>query len=320
MTVLLIVYSLPCSPYLHTLLRHSAGTSPSLLLRALSSSLLLLATWEAAHAIFATYATHPLAVSHYAPKPNQALLAGLADGDAYFQAFALQELAALSLTSEERRRAIFGEIKKDPSKGGAWNDVSRACLRVIGEELRRCKGRGVVAEESGAGVAGGGAKVTTQQSTSGLGRARVMEGDIFQPTKKTLLDKFTAAATAAPSANPTGATTAISTALLGSTGSAAVARVPQIFQTSAAEGARAVANAASAVAPEAVKQVAAKVHTLEERLGQFAPGRVREVLFAERVEHVVGVSVARPREVVWAVQGKRTSSSVAPDCISFRRG
>lgn len=280
--------------------------------------MLILTTWEAAHVVFATYATHPLLVSHYAPKPNQVLLAGLYDQDGYFQAFALHELAALTLTSEERRRAIFSEIKKDASKGGAWSDISRACLKVVGEELQRCKGRGVIASGTSATTSGGSSTAAKQQSSSGLGRARVMEGDIFQPTKKTLLDKFTAAATPAPAsaASSSAASTAISTALLGSAGSAAVARVPSIFQTSAAEGAKVVANAANAVAPEAVKSVAAKVHSLEDKLGQFAPARVREVLFAERAEYAVGVAVARPREVVWAVQGE---SSPWP-CEMIRKG
>lgn len=299
-------------PYLHTLLRHSAATSPSLLLRALSSSFLILATWEAAHVIFATYATHPLQVSHYAPKPNQALLAGLYDADAYFQTFAFQELASVTLTSEARRKSIFSEIKKDASKGGAWSDISRACLKLVGEELQRAKGRGVMAPAEASTATGSRASTSSkQQSSSGLPAVAVMEGDIFQPTKKTLLDTLTAAATPAAASKPTGASSAVSTALLGPAGSAAVARVPSILQTSAARGAEAVKSAAEAVAPEAVKKATAKVHSLEGRLGQLAPAKVREVLFSERAGCVVGVGVARQREVIWAVQGKHKAPSCA---------
>jgi len=299
-----------CRPYLHTLLRHSVATSPSLILRAVASSALLLAVWETAHVVFDVYATHPLSVSHYAPKPNQALLSGLYAADPYFQQFAFQELAAVTLTNEARRKTIFSEIKKDASKGGAWYDISRACLKLIGEELQRAKGRGVIAPQmADASAAGTGSALARQKSSSQLGAVSVIEGNVFQPTKKTLLDTLTAAANPA---QPSASSSAVSTALLGSAGSAAVARVPSIFQTSAASGAAAVASAASAVAPEAAKKVAAQVHTLEDRLGQFAPGHVKKFLFEDRAEYAVRVSVARPREVVWAVQGKSTAST--PGC------
>lgn len=103
----------------------------------------------------------PITVSQFSPSPNQALLSGLRSSDPYYQVryppfshlkavltlpiaqqFAYLELASLTLTDSGRRQAIFKDVKPGSSTAGAWNEISRECLVMIGTELQRAKGRG----------------------------------------------------------------------------------------------------------------------------------------------------------------------------------
>lgn len=59
------------------------------------------------------------------------------------QHFAFLELSTLTLTNPERRKAVFADLKQDSAKG-AWSEISRECLKLIGTELQRAKGRGSV--------------------------------------------------------------------------------------------------------------------------------------------------------------------------------
>lgn len=103
-----------------------------------------------------------MSVSQFASNPNQALLSGLRSSDPYFkvrpslhtgtetraradpcmQSFAFLELSLLTLTDPARRQAIFKDVKPGSVTGGAWAEISRECLLLIGTELQRAKGRG----------------------------------------------------------------------------------------------------------------------------------------------------------------------------------
>lgn len=58
------------------------------------------------------------------------------------QQFAFLELSLLTLTEPSRREAIFKDVKPGSVSGGAWAEVSRECLLLIGTELQRAKGKG----------------------------------------------------------------------------------------------------------------------------------------------------------------------------------
>lgn len=64
------------------------------------------------------------------------------------QYFAFLELATLSAEDAARRKSIFVDIKTEGGTGGAWHDLSRECLKLIGTELQRAKGRGVLPRTS----------------------------------------------------------------------------------------------------------------------------------------------------------------------------
>lgn len=58
------------------------------------------------------------------------------------QSFAFLELSLLTLTDPARRQAIFKDVKPGSASAGAWAEISRECLLLIGTELQRAKGRG----------------------------------------------------------------------------------------------------------------------------------------------------------------------------------
>lgn len=279
------------------MIRHSVATSPSLLLRALASTALTLTIWEAAHVCFEVYATQTMTVSQFAPKPNQTLLSGLYSPDAYFQQFAFLELATLTLTNADRRKSIFTEIKKDGAKGGAWYDISRACLKLTGEELQRAKGRGTMPAEAVDGGASSASAPSHQPSTSSLRSIEVKQEDVFKPVKKTFLDNLTASGAPAPAAagkTTSGASTAVATS---SSGSTATSRVPAIFQTSSGKETSSTTTSSKAATKPAAKQL-----TLEQRLSQWAPQAVKTALFERWAGYDVQLCVVRHREVIWATQ------------------
>merc|ERR1711939_1134212 len=93
------------------------------------------------------------AAPHAAPSSrcrpeNEALVAGLCDPEPYYSQLAYLELANISLTSPERRKSLFTDVRV--LEGGstaaavrtsaAWYDVSRACLRLIGSQMHVAQG------------------------------------------------------------------------------------------------------------------------------------------------------------------------------------
>ena len=104
----------------------------------------------------------PMTVSQFGSKPNQVLLSGLRSSDPYYQVrtrhwyfyvrespltllaqqFAFIELSTLTLRDASRRQAIYKDVKPGSATGGAWEEISRECLLLLGTELQRVKGRG----------------------------------------------------------------------------------------------------------------------------------------------------------------------------------
>lgn len=106
-----------------------------------------------------------MTVSQFGSKPNQVLLSGLRSADPYYQVrtrnqylqrnkptlemltpraqqFAFIELSTLTLRDASRRQAIYKDVKPGSATGGAWEEISRECLLLLGTELQRVKGRG----------------------------------------------------------------------------------------------------------------------------------------------------------------------------------
>ncbi|ORY72611.1 nucleoporin protein Ndc1-Nup [Leucosporidium creatinivorum] len=270
-------------PYLYTMLRSNAAYSFTLIARSLASSFLIFVVWEAAHVCFEVYATHPASVSHFSSNPNQCLISGLRSDDSYFQHFAYLELSTLTLTNPERRKNIFTDIKPDSARG-AWAEISRESLKLVGTELQRAKGRGrVAAPPSAAAAPLAGAPSSPSSSPS----VAIRNENVFKPTKKTFLD--TLAASSTPSAAPSAVSSAISSSV-----SAATSRVPSIFQTGGSDVPTSAAPAPVATAVQAVVG-------FEEKLASWIPSAWSGSLFTRRPELVVGACVARRREVIWAI-------------------
>ncbi|GAA5963037.1 hypothetical protein JCM21900_002318 [Sporobolomyces salmonicolor] len=292
-------------PHLYSMMRHNGAYSITLAARALSSSLLHFLAWEAAHVCFEVYATQPMSVSQFSPNPNQCLLSGLRSSEPYYQQFAYLELAILTLTDSTRRQAIFKDVKPGSSIRGAWSEISRECLLVIGTELQRAKGRGK-SPSSSAGPYPSPASQTMEQQSS-ANRVPVKTGNVFVPTKPGLFDKLATAAvssTPSPSAPSPAAqkvTSAISSAVA-STQSAISARVPSILQSGGASSSSgpngSQAPAAPAMHPEDVPQVLG----VEQRLATWVPAAWRAKVFAVVPEYKVGSCVPRKRETVCAIQ------------------
>ncbi|GAA5919791.1 hypothetical protein JCM1841_005864 [Sporobolomyces salmonicolor] len=287
-------------PHLYSMMRHNGAYSVTLAARALSSSLLHFLAWEAAHVCFEVYATQPMSVSQFSPNPNQCLLSGLRSSEPYYQQFAYLELAILTLTDSTRRQAIFKDVKPGSSIRGAWSEISRECLLVIGTELQRAKGRGK-SPSSSAGPYPSPVSQTMEQQSS-ANRVPVKTGNVFVPTKSGLFDKLaTAAVSSAPSPAAQKVTSAVSSAVA-STQSAISARVPSILQSGGASSSSgpngSQAPAAPAMHPEDVPQVLG----VEQRLATWVPAARRAKVFAVVPEYKVGSCVPRRRETVCAIQ------------------
>ncbi|CEQ39790.1 SPOSA6832_01337 [Sporobolomyces salmonicolor] len=331
-------------PHLYSMMRHNGAYSVTLAARALSSSLLHFLAWEAAHVCFEVYATQPMSVSQFSPNPNQCLLSGLRSSEPYYQVdlsrpatrrrghsltgslhslqqFAYLELAILTLTDSTRRQAIFKDVKPGSSIRGAWSEISRECLLVIGTELQRAKGRGkspcelvlssssnrrahsdpIRRAASSAGPYPSPVSQTMEQQSS-ANRVPVKTGNVFVPTKSGLFDKLaTAAVSSAPSPAAQKVTSAVSSAVA-STQSAISARVPSILQSGGASSSSgpngSQAPAAPAMHPEDVPQVLG----VEQRLATWVPAARRAKVFAVVPEYKVGSCVPRRRETVCAIQ------------------
>ncbi|GAA6012974.1 hypothetical protein JCM8202_002972 [Rhodotorula sphaerocarpa] len=301
------------------MMRHNGSYSITLAARAFSSAFFVFLLFEATHVLFEVYATQPMSVSQFGSNSNQVLLSGLRSSAPYFQQFAYLELATLTLRDRARREAIFRDVRPGSASGGAWAEISRECLLLLGTELQRAKGRGRV--PSSGPTASASAAQQPQQQQHGSNRAPVKVGDVFQQPRPTLLDKFAAAAAnssstafgsspAAQSASrsitqPTAqhAQQAVSSAV--STTSAAASRVPSVLQsskvvpTAVGDAAAAVGDAAkSAPAPAAVADVIGVEHTV----ARFVPSFVRARVFDVSVEYRVRNCVRRRHEVVCAIQ------------------
>ncbi|GAA5885250.1 hypothetical protein JCM6882_009539 [Rhodosporidiobolus microsporus] len=304
-------------PYLWSMMRYNGAYSLTLAARALSFATMHFLLWEATHVCFEVYATQPMTVSQFAPNPNQALLSGLRSTDAYYQQFAYLELTRLTLTDPKRREALFKDVKPGSAVGGAWNEISRECLVLIGTELQRAKGRGSLPKPStpsGPSISSTSSFQPTQPSPN---RAPVKNENVFLSTKPTFFDKLASAAAASgPSslgASPAGkavapavkdATQAVSTAV--SAASSAVSRVPSILQASSLSGSSSAISQSDEQSPagaaDAQPMQAGQTVGFEQRVAKFLPAQVRTVLFAVGMQSRAGKCVPRRRETVCAVQ------------------
>ncbi|GAA5822909.1 hypothetical protein JCM11251_004420 [Rhodosporidiobolus azoricus] len=312
-------------PYLWSMMRFNGAYSITLAARALSFATLHFLLWEATNVCFEVYATHPMTVSQFGSHPNQALLSGLRSKDSYYQQFAYLELARLTLTDPKRREAIFRDVKPGSAVGGAWNELSRECLLLIGTELQRAKGRGSLPKPAQSPASSSSApSFSQQQRQSSPNRAPVKNEPIFLSTKPTFFDKLASAAVSSGSptlgASPAGqavssalhgptakeATQAVSTALAAT--SSVVSRVPSILQgsslasdASSQEGEQkngSAATSANELQPEQVPQV----FGVEQRIARFVPAQLRTKLFAVGMENRARRCVPKRRVTVCAIQ------------------
>ncbi|KAM0753926.1 hypothetical protein T439DRAFT_298370 [Meredithblackwellia eburnea MCA 4105] len=281
-------------PALYSLVKRNDAISLSLPLRALASSFLTMTVWEVAHLCFDVYATQQMVVSQFAPKPNQCLISGLRAEDSYFQHFAYLELSVLSLTDAARRKSIFTEIGKEGAMTGAWNDISREALKLVGTELLRANGKGNVPNPSTA-LSPSTVQATPSKLISG---SPIKNENVFRPAKKTFIDSLLSApSSASTTPKPAAASSAIS-----ASSSITTSRVPSIFQTSQTS-----AVSASVATTPGKLAGSAKSTPLEARILQKIPKAWRTSvileIFAPNTALIVGRCVARRREVVWAVEG-----------------
>ncbi|KAK4058802.1 hypothetical protein OIO90_000248 [Microbotryomycetes sp. JL221] len=301
-------------PHLYSMLRHNSLFSITLIVRSLASSAFLFAVWDVTNCCFEVYATQALLVSSFSSRPNQALIVGLRSSDAYYQHFAFSELATLSLTNPQRRKAIFTDIKADVSKG-AWADIATECLRVIGQELQRAKRKGQSERSSSSpqGTLSSSNRVNSSTSTqTGFNHhnATVKREDIFQPVKKTFFDKLASStndkivpSNGTATSKAPGVSSAVSSSV-----SAVSSRVPSILQASQKEqgttqdqqSTSASTTAQNDKAP--VATVVRNVENLEQTLSSWVPRHWRGFLFSTNVKLVVASCVARNQMVVWAIE------------------
>ncbi|GAA5984691.1 hypothetical protein JCM11641_004564 [Rhodosporidiobolus odoratus] len=301
-------------PHLWSMMRYNGAYSVTLAARALSSTLLHFLVWEAAHVCFEVYATQPMTVSQFGSNPNQSLLSGLRSQDAYYQHFAYLELALLTLTDSTRRQAIFKDVKPGSTTAGAWNEISRECLLLIGTELQRAKGRGALPRPAAASSASG--YSGQQEQNESPNRTAVRNEDVFLRARPSFFDKLASTAVSsspstlgsspaaqalvAASRGPAAeeAKQAVSTAVAAT--SSAISRVPSILQSSSLVPSSLISDKPSvpAILPDDV----APVVGFEQKVAKFVPGVWRNKLFAIRMESRAGRCVPRRREVVRAVQ------------------
>ncbi|SCV69567.1 BQ2448_2587 [Microbotryum intermedium] len=320
-------------PYLYSLLKHNAAFSLTLASRSLMSSLLILGVWEAANVCFDVYASQvspswtegssPINISHFAISPNQCLLSGLRSTDLYYQVslicrqtvgiwalvltgwcwvrsqqFAFLELENITLTSPERRKAIFTDIKPDNARGGAWAEISRECLLLIGKELQRAKGRGKLPSPP---PTKSNASASTSTSSHSGSSVPVRNENVFQPTKKTFLDTL---AGSASTPAPTAKSSAVSTSSSSSTST--TSRVPSIFQTptnTSSSSMYSVGTSVASAGTETLSSTTSKApKSLEARLSSMIPRPWQGSLFTTLPTHVVDVRVARRRDVICAIR------------------
>ncbi|KWU46467.1 hypothetical protein RHOSPDRAFT_15271 [Rhodotorula sp. JG-1b] len=300
---------------MYAMMRHNGSYSVTLAARAFSSALFIFLVFESTHVLFEVYATQPMTVSQFGSKPNQVLLSGLRSSDPYYQQFAFIELSTLTLRDASRRQAIYKDVKPGSATGGAWEEISRECLLLLGTELQHASSSSTQSSQNGAA-----APAPSQQQPTN--RAAVMAGNVFQPTRATLFDKLAAAASNSSAAGTGSATAvqtvarrtvesttgqqaqqAVSTAL--SAAGSAVSRVPSILQTSSLVPTT-VAHAAESVEQAALTAFPASsvvdVVGTEHSVARFVPGLLRAGIFEIAIEYRVKNCIKRRHEIVCAVQ------------------
>ncbi|GAA5828296.1 hypothetical protein JCM5353_003289 [Sporobolomyces roseus] len=311
-------------PHLYTMMRHSGSYSFTLALRSIASCFLMFTLWEITHAIFEVYATQPMSVSQFASNPNQSLLSGLRSDEPYYQQFAYLELEILSLTSPSRREAIFKDVKRSSSVGGgAWSELSRECLILIGTELQRAKGRGripvTVTGQSSTPIQGSSSSQQRQSSSSNSidNRASIKSGEIFIPRHPSFFDKLSSVASSSstsqtpslpPSLEPytSQATSALSSAV-SSAQSQLTSRIPSILQTSSSSSITShlptliKKEEGGGEKPMKVEDVVRVVGS-EDRLARWVPRGMRKNWFEIGPEYRIGKCVQRRRETICAIQ------------------
>ncbi|KAL8293115.1 hypothetical protein RQP46_000809 [Phenoliferia psychrophenolica] len=281
-------------PYLYSLLKKNATLSLSLPLRAFASTLFTLSVWEMAHVCFEVYATQPMIVSHFAPKANQCLRSGLASESPYFQSFAFLELATLSAEDATRRKSIFVDIKTEGGGGGAWHDLSRECLKLIGTELQRAKGRGVLPQPPPEPTP---APPPVRPSTPST-PVKAVTDNVFQPSKKTFFDKLLTPPRPTPlsSSASTGTSSAVAPPA-----STATSRVPAIFQTSSSSSPAPPATTTTKP-PAPIAPSPPFAQTLLSKIPVEWQSPAVLGLLRRRPSQVVGTCVSAGPKSIWAIQ------------------
>ncbi|GAA5933058.1 Ndc1p [Sporobolomyces koalae] len=307
-------------PHLYTIMKHSGAYSFTLALRAVSSSFMFFVLWEATHIIFEVYATQPMSVSQFASNPNQSLLSGLRSDDPYYQQFAYHELATLTLTSPARREAIFKDVKRSSSSGGAWSELSRECLVLIGTELQRAKGRGRIAVTA-TGVQPSSTRTASGQPESNgstqSNKATIKSGDVFVPTKSSFFDRVSATASnssSTPPSIPLGpaaplvdkASNAVSSAV-STAQSTIVSRVPSILQTASLSGGSGTSQGRDGGESQAAPRVlnvedVPVVVGIETKLAKWVPGGLRAGWFEIVPEYRIARCLTKVQTTVCAIQ------------------
>ena len=258
------------------------------------------------------------------------------------QQLAYLELANISLTSPERRKSLFTDVRV--LEGGstaaavrtsaAWYDVSRACLRLIGSQMHVAQGSKPTLGASGPyrpccisdslqadgrdeSAWTGPADAATPSSPSNVTPVKTLppSQSLFLPQKKTFIDALLASApgTAAPAGS--GAASATSTAVAKTTGaverttrpsnvvSGALRSVtPGAKPTSTTPAPPSSASSAGATRPPP----GSSGKSWEEQIARWSPAKAaawHKALFECRVECVVASYAPRQREVIWAIQG-----------------
>lgn len=166
---------------------------------------------------------------------------------------------------------------------------------------------------------------STRASASSVGgrdspnKAAVKSGDVFLPTRSSLIDKLASTASSAssyagPSLSETAigqkATTAVTSAL--STAQTSISsRVPSILQTGSSTGS---AKDAPAAPPTMKAEDVPQVVGSEVKIARWVPGSLRETVFGIDPEYRIGRCVPRVKEVVCAVQGAAFSSCGLHSC------
>lgn len=223
-----------------SMLRHNAITS-SLVLSSLALSCSTVVLYELLNSLADVYFSQAVNVSSYSTEPRKTLLDGLESSDAYTRRFAVLELRQVALTDQDRRKAIFADIKEK-----SLERIIKTCLTQLERSYSVLGRRGQPAQRA-AGSASAGASSTGSIASQASGnRIPISSEAPFKPVQRTFLDGVLASASAgitpptAPSmallSQPTAAIKSVVPDQASSAVSSAVAKVPTILQRAVGDG------------------------------------------------------------------------------------